>query len=394
MTPYAELARESAGEEGAAGVASLDETYYEFNGIYLDANFYKNEFLIFAHLIEVVGGLSAIASEKVEALPQAEKYMPKVMAWWFALAGKIGVRSVEEMLWVKYPGVCPYCTLSPHDERVCKSGPNGPREPQWAVLAEKAAHGQRPTGIAGWQAMFGAIYPLHNTEPMQVVFARLTEELGEMAEAIRVREVAPSYFISEAADVFAWLMKVQAWYDFKTRSEDNKTLERWLAEAYPGKCVECGEATCSCPAILDSAFGRMAHEVPDAVVPKALIPFRDSAARFRARELHFAGKVYPLQGDDMRSLRSGIDELLWKADASDDRWAFQNKAMMDTLYELKNLNSATAISSDLIGRLVTEVQGLQPGAQSELRDMVSGVSSGLFAWLFTMALTGGTGTLH
>jgi NTP pyrophosphatase (non-canonical NTP hydrolase) len=35
---------------------------------------------------------------------------------------------------------------------------------------------------------------------------RLSEELGELAEAIRVLPVAPQYFVSEAPDVFAWLM--------------------------------------------------------------------------------------------------------------------------------------------------------------------------------------------
>jgi hypothetical protein len=375
-------------------MSTLDESYIEFNGIYLDANFYKNEFLIFSHLVEVIGGLSSISSKKKNDLEQARRYMPKAIAWWLALAGKIGVSSVTELLWVKYPRVCPYCLGNPHKTDKCKQSLNGPQEPQWTALKKLGEAGERPLSISDWQSVFADIYPVFDGEDFQGSFARLTEELGEMAEAIRVREIAPSYFISEAADVFAWLMRVQNLYDMKTQAPDHKTLERWLAEAYPGKCLECGDATCSCPAILDSAFGRMAHEVPEGSFRKSLIPFRESAERFRARELHFHGETWAIKGDDLQSLKSGIDELLVKADIADDRWAFQNKAMMDTLYELRGLNTASAISDELIGRLVAEVQALKPGVRDEVRDMVTGVGSGLLSWIFTLALTGGTGNFH
>ena len=58
--------------------------------------------------------------------------------------------------------------------------------------------------------MFGDIYPASQTEDYKMTFARFTEELGELGEALRVSPVAPGYFLSEASDVFAWLMHLQA----------------------------------------------------------------------------------------------------------------------------------------------------------------------------------------
>ena len=291
-------------------MSTLDETYNELVGIYLDANFYKGDFQVFGHLVEVVGGLSTIASLKqANDLAAVERYMPKVMAWWLALSAKVGVRSVEDMLWVKYPAVCPYCVLNPHEEMKCKGSPDGPREPNWAALVAEGKLNARPRSIGEWQAMFHKIYPVVRTESMQMVFARLAEEMGELAEALRVREIAPAYYISEAADVFAWLMRVQTWYNIQTGS-DGDTLGRWMQAAYPGRCTECGQTTCACPAILDSAYGRLSHEVPEDVVPKSLIPLRDSLARFRSRTLHYEGQKYEVTSTDIRDVKRDVEDLL------------------------------------------------------------------------------------
>lgn len=378
--------------EGWGTLKTLDETYAELNGIYLDANFYKSEFQVFAHLTEVIGGLSSIASGKKDELPQAEVFMPKVMAWWLALAGKVGVRSVQELLWVKYPDVCPYCTQSPHDESKCKTSLDGPNSPQWSLLSEKGKHGTQPRTLTEWQSMFARIYPVSSTESMQVVFARLTEELGELAEAVRVREVAPAYFISEAADVFAWLMRVQTWYNLRKQAPAS-TLEDWIAAAYPGYCLECRQGTCACPAILDSSFGRLAHEVPESVVPASLMPIQESLARFRARKIQFGDKTYELQSDDLTTLRSGVDELLRHAYDDHERWSFANKALMDTLYQLRNLNSATSVNEGLIRQLSVQIQKLDPSTRERIEALVADFGTGLFTWVFTMALTGGTGMI-
>ena len=57
--------------------------------------------------------------------------------------------------------------------------------------------------------MFAEIYPVTAVEVYPATIGRFTEELGELAEALRAAPVAPGYFLSEGADVFAWLMHLQ-----------------------------------------------------------------------------------------------------------------------------------------------------------------------------------------
>jgi hypothetical protein len=39
-------------------------------------------------------------------------------------------------------------------------------------------------------------------------------------------------------------------------------LELAIAKSYPGGYAECGQSICTCPPILSSTIGRIAHEVP------------------------------------------------------------------------------------------------------------------------------------
>ena len=113
--------------------------------------------------------------------------------------------------------------------------------------------------------MFRQIYKPGLKADFQTGFARLTEELGELAEAIRVFPAEPGYVLSEAADVFAWLMNVQNNIDFKAEREIveyGRDLERAMWLAYPAHCIDCGKNRCICPPILETTIGRIAHEVP------------------------------------------------------------------------------------------------------------------------------------
>jgi NAD-dependent dihydropyrimidine dehydrogenase PreA subunit len=91
------------------------------------------------------------------------------------------------------------------------------------------------------------------------------EELGELAEAIRILPAAPGYFLSEAADVFAWLMHAQNLIEQKAgvlKKDRGSALEQMFIRSYPDMCLDCGSSVCSCPAILEATIGRIAHEVP------------------------------------------------------------------------------------------------------------------------------------
>jgi pyrimidine deaminase RibD-like protein/NTP pyrophosphatase (non-canonical NTP hydrolase) len=246
---------------------SLDDWYRISNRIFWNQNFQREASAIFAHLVEVVGGLSALASNKRKAGNNPETYIVKALAWWLALCGKLGIRSVEDMLWDKFPAVCSYCQQVPHDPDTCterKAASGGPPWSQLATLGQRSTS-QRPKRLRDWQVMFSRIYPAQQTEEFGPSFARLAEELGELAEAVRVFRAEPGYILSEAADVFAWLMHIQNIVDSKAQvpsSRRGETLELAFAKAYPDGCTACGKRQCTCPPILASTIGRIAHEVP------------------------------------------------------------------------------------------------------------------------------------
>jgi NTP pyrophosphatase (non-canonical NTP hydrolase) len=244
----------------------LDEWHKAINYIYADRNFYRDAVSIFAHIVEVIGGLSQLASAKKKAGRPPESFLPKTIAWWFALCGKLGIASAADLLWLKFPGVCPYCLREECDATVCKKQKSKNPSPPWAELRRIGKSKTRPKSLGEWQRMFRRIYkPSHKPE-FESTFARLTEELGELAEAIRVFPAAPGYVLSEAADVFAWLMNIQNNVDFRDDQPEEdygKLLEISFCEAYPDFCRDCGQGRCACPPILESTMGRIAKELPE-----------------------------------------------------------------------------------------------------------------------------------
>lgn len=245
----------------------LDEWYRTINHIYWNRNFYRGTASIFTHLVEVVGGLSLLASDKKKKGVLPENFLPKAFAWWMSLCGKLGVKSVADMVWRKFPSVCPYCLETTHKPQECLEIRSARPGPDWEALgrfaAERAQY--RPTGLPAWQRLFAVIYPPHQTESYGSIFARLMEELGELSEAIRVFTAAPGYLLSEAADVFAWLMHLQNLIELRQgirKAEQGISLARALCMAYPDRCLYCNSLACTCPPILTGTVGRIAHEVP------------------------------------------------------------------------------------------------------------------------------------
>lgn len=245
---------------------ALDAWYVAINTMYWNRNFQREPMAVFAHLAELVGSLSVLVSKK-KAKDDIPRYMAKTLAWWLALCGKVGVKSSVAILWGKFPYACPYCHSCPCQPDDCSERKRKSRGPDWVHLDELGRlHRERqPRTIAEWQRMFGTIYPVVSTEGYERTFAKLTEELGELAEAMRVFPAAPGYFLSESADVFAWLMKLNNLVEAEAevrREDRGNTLQRVFAETYPARCTDCHSALCTCPAILESTIGRIAHEVP------------------------------------------------------------------------------------------------------------------------------------
>ncbi len=216
----------------------LDDWYDVMKRIYANRNYGHDANSIFAHLVEVIGGLSSLASQKRVLETSPESLLPKALAWWMALLAKVKVKSVGNLIWAKFPYVCPYCHLCPHDADECSERKTQRVGLDWerlTLLAERNVE-KRPNSLGEWQRMFAAIYPAHDGEGYGQTFARLTEEIGELAEALRVFEGHPRYFYNEAADLFAWLMHIQnliEWKGAKPKTERGRVLEIAFCKAYP-----------------------------------------------------------------------------------------------------------------------------------------------------------------
>jgi hypothetical protein len=204
---------------------------------------------------------------------EAKAYLIKALSWWMSLVGKIGFAHAEDLVWLKFPRTCPYC-LGPAGcvGKNCKpprppASGEKPRVPQWtqtAAIGARVDHEHRPRTLGQWQAMFASIYPLNQSQSEQYIYTRLCEELGELAEAIRLREVTRAFTVNEAVDVFAWLMAVANHLEPVDR-DGLSFLDHQFAELFAEGCPECRRPLCKCDPILEDRVGRVADEVEPAV---------------------------------------------------------------------------------------------------------------------------------
>lgn len=356
----------------------LDRWYRVINRIYLDRNFYRDSFSIFGHLVEVVGGLSVVAAGKVKPGVEPQIYTAKAVAWWLALCGRVGVASVSDLLWQKFPGVCPYCERRPHSQRECRQRKKEGDRPRWRALAAlgQTNIAQRPATLTQWQQMYADIYPPQQTEGYASVFARLAEELGELAEALRAFPVAPGYFLSEAADVFAWLMHLKNVLD-NTDDGNEADLGSLLAESYPDACKDCGSYVCVCPAVLAGTLGRIAHEIPPEVgyfkQGGNLLSLPDAVELFQAtRAVRMGGRTISMDENQVDALFATLAHLRKDMSTSAE---VQDARLTRALDELMQRTNATDRDLQVaLNTLQGAIQSLTPEKRDRLIEILGALN--------------------
>ena len=113
-----------------------------------------------------------------------------------------------------------------------------------------------------WQKMFQEIYPREADDRGRSTIG-LLEELGELAEAIRVFDKHPKYFLGEAADTFSYIMGIANEHALRQRQDYDIlfSFEDEFLKRYPGLCIQCGSKVCVCPTVPEATVGRMAKEL-------------------------------------------------------------------------------------------------------------------------------------
>ena len=99
----------------------LDDIYRMVAHIYREQNAQRSPASTFSHFVEVCGALTGHdRKKKREGFYVTDTLCKAFGGGYFTLMAKLRVRSVEEIVYRKYPYVCPYCRLAPHREDRCK----------------------------------------------------------------------------------------------------------------------------------------------------------------------------------------------------------------------------------------------------------------------------------
>jgi hypothetical protein len=250
---------------GAGMKLRLDDIYRMTSFIYHDANLGRSREATLLHFVEVCGMLTLLDRKKKRDRVDVPGALCKALGWYFPLLAKMGVESVERLLFTKYPKVCPYCRKSPHIEQQCKliKGTEGVLSHELVRQLTDDNWESRPTGLNDWQRMFEDIYPRSLNSAGGFSIIALLEELGELAEAVRVFDRYPHYFYGEAADVFSYLMGLANEYALQCAERGEMfNYELEFLSRYPGLCIACGGRVCICPTVPPATVGRMAKEMP------------------------------------------------------------------------------------------------------------------------------------
>lgn len=215
---------------------TLREWQAMFGTIYGDRNSKVPFPELWLHLMEEAGQVAEdLRKEKFKRLSYD---LPDVFAWLCAFANKYSV-DLSDVVWNKFPAVCPYCEREEHCICIAGSYPDyePPRLNDFRLRADK-----KPEKFEGWENMFRKIYGnVNRTLPYFAIGFHLMEEIGEVAKEIRVddREKCKE----ELADVFAWIigMVLKVQLDF---NDFVFTDELWAT--YPGICKDCKNEKCNC----------------------------------------------------------------------------------------------------------------------------------------------------
>lgn len=291
------------------GKLQLDDLVEGVNGIYSSKDERRSIWDVWMHANHHAAGIA----EEVRKRDTRELYVQiyDFSMWLFTmirkLQGQIGIpkppdespkervirigRPFSDMLWQRFPGMCPFCYLRRTAGEKQREGQLGfsdpcdclPNDATRRSKNEKGPHAlalrafsqtieaRKPTGVDEWQQMFGAIFAANLPRlGLSEIVLRLLEEMGEASDAlarmytyndetfpaeIPIRQV---WLEGELSDVSSWLFAVVE----KLGSGRNGSIgahrvllsqiiwNRYGSDELQGfKCWKCRQPSCTCPII-------------------------------------------------------------------------------------------------------------------------------------------------
>lgn len=211
----------------------------------------RDFYQILARLVESIAKCSQYVNKSNEV--EISKQLPTLFAWYSSLIGKAISNDIRlsEILWRKYPNCCPYCLKQPC---ICprnkKSLNDNSKELQ---ELSKSNSSIKPETFQDWQEMFAKIYPRNpQGYDQKSNFIHLIEEVGEVAEAYRLKYFHPDNLNNELADVMTWIFGIANLIDAKAQDDPKSygfskyVLEEKVQEKYINGCPSCESETCKC----------------------------------------------------------------------------------------------------------------------------------------------------
>lgn len=175
----------------------INQTYEQSNS----ERSFKDIIILF---YEDIGKCFQLINRKREK--DIKNLLPSMFKWFCALYAKNEdkVNSVSDLLWNKFPGICPYCLETTCGCHIGKGTLNIEK------LKEKAENERRtkPKTINDWQIHFQKIYPRTTDAAFITNVSHLAEELSELSEAHRKKYLKKDVLCveMELADVFSWII--------------------------------------------------------------------------------------------------------------------------------------------------------------------------------------------
>lgn len=251
---------DAPGESGKP--EGLNDWFKMFESLFFASqNLERDRYRVFCHLMEKAGAFTK-AVTKHNDYAAARLNLAKMFAWYCALLRSFSrAMDLEERVWEKFPKCCPYCL---ENQCTCATYPERPVLQPDLVLAEaRLRHAERPRDLVHWQQMFDRIYnqsaysrteegePVPPTQAeaswlLSRAFNRTVEELGEVAEAMRVEDFHPDNLRNEIADVFAWMCALANLLPHAFGQAGPLYLADLAWAVYPRKCPDCAGAICVC----------------------------------------------------------------------------------------------------------------------------------------------------
>lgn len=229
---------------------SADDFVQMFKEIYepiqnIERDFYR----IYARLIESMAACMQYLNRNDDVRIATE--LPTVFSWFCSLVFKCQMEhkfTLDDIVWDKYPYVCPYCLKS---TCTCRGKV---RDLNFDALSDFYENNKkrRPRTLTEWQKMFAAIYPRDpQGYSLSSNFNHLYEEMGEISEAYRFRYNAFKNLENEIVDAFSWILGAANFLDAKAQIGSLPTYSEYdlateVFKKYSGKCNKCGHIPCTC----------------------------------------------------------------------------------------------------------------------------------------------------